>query len=175
MKYQVVRKNKIQSFTDLEAWKRGHALTLEIYKITKTFPKEELFGLTSQIRRSALSITSNIAEGFSRKSSKEKIQFYFIALGSTTELQNQLLLSRYIAFATDFSSTDYTVSAPVLYSGEYSTSTSYQLFGSISQIATGTSTATGYQVVSGFLYFPMVSTPVASATACDVIPPSSVT
>ncbi|OGZ55022.1 MAG: four helix bundle protein [Candidatus Ryanbacteria bacterium RIFCSPLOWO2_02_FULL_45_11c] len=88
----------MQSFTDLEAWKRGHALTLEIYKITKTFPKEELFGLTSQIRRSALSITSNIAEGFSRKSSKEKIQFYFIALGSTTELQNQLLLSRDIGY-----------------------------------------------------------------------------
>lgn len=98
MKYQVLRKGKIQSFTDLEAWKRGHALTLEIYRITKLFPKEELFGLTSQIRRSALSITSNIAEGFSRKSPKEKIQFYFIALGSTTELQNQLLLSRDIGY-----------------------------------------------------------------------------
>src|SRR3989338_90875 len=76
-----------------------------------------------------------------------------------------LLLNGYTAFATDFSSTDYKVSAPVLFSGEYSTSTSYQLFGSISQIVTGTSTVAGYQVVSGFLYFPMVSTPVASATA----------
>lgn len=98
MEYKVSRKQKIRSFTDLEAWKRGHKLTLEIYQVTKSFPKEELFGLTSQIRRSALSITSNIAEGFSRKSSKEKIQFYFIALGSTTELQNQLLLSRDIGY-----------------------------------------------------------------------------
>jgi len=76
-----------------------------------------------------------------------------------------IFIFAFVVHATDFSSTDYTVSAPVLYSGEYSTSTSYQLFGSISQIATGTSTVTGYQVVSGFLYFPVVTAPVVSATA----------
>lgn len=71
-----------------------------------------------------------------------------------------------IAYATDFSSTDFKVSAPVLYSGEYSTSTDFQLFGSISQLAIGTSTVSGaYQVVSGFLYFPVVTAPVPSATA----------
>ena len=85
---------KIQSFTDLNAWKEGHKLVLMIYKTTRLFPKEELFGLVSQMRRSAVSITSNIAEGFSRQSYKEKTQFYSISLGSVTELQNQMLISK---------------------------------------------------------------------------------
>ena len=85
---------KIKSFTDLVAWKEGHKLVLEIYKITKNFPKEELFGLTNQIRRAVVSVTSNIAEGFSRKSYKEKLQFYCIAQGSVTEIQSQLLIAR---------------------------------------------------------------------------------
>lgn len=85
---------KIKSFTDLNAWKEGHKLVLLIYKITKIFPKEEIFGLTSQMRRCAVSITSNIAEGFSRQSYKEKTQFYAISLGSVTELQNQLLVAK---------------------------------------------------------------------------------
>jgi len=86
--------SKIKVFTDLNAWKEAHALVLAIYEITKKFPKEEMFGLTSQIRRCAVSITSNIAEGFSRRSYKEKTQFYSMALGSTTELQSQLLVAR---------------------------------------------------------------------------------
>jgi len=90
--------NKIHSFTNLNAWKEGHKLVLAIYEITKQFPKDELFGLTSQIRRCSVSITSNIAEGFSRQSYKEKIQFYSIALGSVTELQNQLLIGRDISY-----------------------------------------------------------------------------
>lgn len=89
---------KIKSFTDLNAWKEGHKLVLEIYKITKNFPKEELFGLTNQIRRAAVSITSNIAEAFSRQSFKEKAQFYCIAKGSLTELQNQLLIAKDIGY-----------------------------------------------------------------------------
>ncbi len=85
---------KIKSFTDLDAWKEGHKLVLMIYKTTKAFPKDELFGLTSQMRRCAVSITSNIAEGFSRQSYKNKSKFYSTALGSTTELQNQLLIAK---------------------------------------------------------------------------------
>jgi len=89
---------KIESFTDLNAWKEAHKLVLMIYKITKDFPKEEMFGLTSQIRRAVISITSNIAEGFSRQTYKEKIQFYFIAKSSLTEVQNQLLIARDINY-----------------------------------------------------------------------------
>ncbi|MFA6184236.1 MAG: four helix bundle protein [Parcubacteria group bacterium] len=88
------KKEKIKSFTDLNAWREGHKLVLEIYNITKLFPEDERFGLISQMRRCAVSITSNIAEGFSRKGMKEKIQFYHISLGSITELQNQLLICR---------------------------------------------------------------------------------
>lgn len=88
------KKEKIKSFTDLNAWREGHKLVLMIYDITKLFPEDERFGLVSQMRRCAVSITSNIAEGFSRKGNKEKIQFYYIAAGSITELQNQLLISR---------------------------------------------------------------------------------
>jgi len=73
---------KIKSFTDLDTWKEGHKLVLLIYESTKFFPKEERFALTDQIRRAAVSITSNIAEGFSRQSLREKIQFYSISKGS---------------------------------------------------------------------------------------------
>lgn len=90
--------NKIKSFTDLVAWQEGHKLVLMIYKITKNFPKEEIFGLTNQIRRASVSITSNIAEGFSRNSTKEKAQFYFTSLGSLSEVQNQLLIARDIEY-----------------------------------------------------------------------------
>lgn len=90
--------NKIKSFTDLRVWKEGHKLVLMIYKVTQQFPREEIFGLTSQLRRAAVSFTSNIAEGFSRPSYKEKIQFYCRALGSLTEVQNQLLIARDINY-----------------------------------------------------------------------------
>ena len=89
---------KIKSFTDLDSWKFGHELVLQIYKATLKFPSQEQFGLTNQIRRASVSITSNIAEGFSRNSYKEKIQFYAIALGSVTEVQNQLLIARDIGY-----------------------------------------------------------------------------
>lgn len=89
---------KIKSFTDLNVWREGHKLVMQIYKITKKFPREELFGLTNQMRRAAISITSNIAEGFSRHSYKEKLQFYSTALGSLTELQNQLLIAKDIDY-----------------------------------------------------------------------------
>lgn len=89
---------KIKTFQDLEAWKSGHTLVLKIYEATKTYPKEEQFGIVNQMRRAAVSITSNLAEGFSRQSPKEKIQFYAMAQGSLTELQNQSLISRDVGY-----------------------------------------------------------------------------
>jgi len=92
--YEVGGDNKIKSFTDLNAHKEAHKLVLLIYKITKDFPKEERFCLIDQIRRAAISITSNIAEGFSRNTIKDKCQFYSLALGSLSELQSQLLIAK---------------------------------------------------------------------------------
>lgn len=92
---------KIREFTDLHAWQESHKFVVMIYKITKIFPKSELFGLTNQIQRAAVSITSNIAEGFGRHGYKEKIQFYYIAHGSLTEVKNQLLLARDIEYITE--------------------------------------------------------------------------
>ncbi len=91
---------KIKSFTDLTVWQQGHTFVLQIYKITREFPKEELFGLTNQIRRASVSFTSNIAEGFSRNSYKEKVQFYSISLGSLTEVQNQLLIAKDLGYVS---------------------------------------------------------------------------
>ncbi len=91
-------KKTIKSFTDLEAWKEGHKLVILVYKETDLFPQKEIFSLTNQMRRCVVSITSNIAEGFSRQSYKEKVQFYSIAHGSLTELQNQLLIARDVGF-----------------------------------------------------------------------------
>lgn len=92
------KSQKIVRFTDLIAWKEGHKLVLMIYKKTDVFPKEEKYGLTDQMRRAVVSVTSNIAEGFTRKSNKEKIQFYKMSQSSLTELQNQLIISRDIKY-----------------------------------------------------------------------------
>ena len=97
-KLKTMEKNKILNFTDLNAWKEGHKIVVRIYKITDNFPKAEIFGLTNQMRRCAVSITSNIAEGFSRQSYKEKVFFYSTALGSITELQNQILIARDVGY-----------------------------------------------------------------------------
>lgn len=93
--------SKIQKFSDLDAWKVGHELLLDIYEVTKSFPKEERFGMTNQVRRAALSVTSNIAEGFSRRTYKDKAHFYTNALGSLTEVQNQLIASRDLGYISD--------------------------------------------------------------------------
>jgi four helix bundle protein len=91
---------KIKIFTDLITWKKAHSLTLLIYKETKTFPKEERYSLTDQIRRASVSVSSNIAEGFGRLSKKEKVHFYYIAKGSLAEVQNQLFIARDIGYLT---------------------------------------------------------------------------
>jgi len=88
----------IRSFTDLEAWRVAHQLVLVTYEITKRFPKGEQFGIVSQMRRAALSVSSNIAEGFSRRTAIHKQQMYCIAEGSIIELQNQLLVARDIGY-----------------------------------------------------------------------------
>ena len=92
---------KITNFTDLNTWKEAHKLVLDMYSVTKTFPKEEVYGLTSQMRRCVVSITSNIAEGFSRRGKKEKIQFYYTAKGSLTELHNQLIVSKDVGYVEE--------------------------------------------------------------------------
>lgn len=92
------RHNKIANFTDLIVWQEGHKLVILIYKITKTFPKQETYSLIYQMRRAATSITSNIAEGFGRQTYKEKIQFYYQAKGSLSELKNQILIARDIQY-----------------------------------------------------------------------------
>jgi four helix bundle protein len=94
-------KNKITSFKDLVAWSEWHKLVLSIYKITEAFPKSEAFGLTMQLRRAIVSVTSNIAEGFSRVSSKDKAYCYIIALGSLTEVQNQIEIARDVSFIVE--------------------------------------------------------------------------
>ena len=84
----------INKFYDLDSWGKGHKLTLEIYKLTKEFPKDELYGIVSQLRRAASSITANIAEGFARYHYKDKIKFYYQDRGSAAEVQNFLLLAK---------------------------------------------------------------------------------
>lgn len=92
--------DKIINFTDLITWQEGHRLVLEIYKITKKFPYKETYILSSQMQRCVISITSNIAEGFSRKGKNEKIQFYSTSLASLTELQNQIIIGKDLNYIT---------------------------------------------------------------------------
>lgn len=84
---------KVRTHKDLDVWNKSVALVTSSYEITKDFPKDELFGLTSQIRRSAVSIPSNIAEGSARKGNKEFVQFLHISLGSMAELETQLIIA----------------------------------------------------------------------------------
>ena len=77
--------NKVSKFTDLLVWQKGHQLVLDIYSATASFPKQETYSLVDQMRRCVVSITSKLAEGFNRQSSKEKVQFYYMSLGSLTK------------------------------------------------------------------------------------------
>jgi len=94
----------IKSHKDLFVWQKGIELVMEVYRLTKDFPPNEKFGLVSQLRRAAVSIPSNIAEGRSRKTRKDFTQFLRIALGSTAELDTQLIISDQLSF---ISSMDY--------------------------------------------------------------------
>lgn len=84
---------KINSFKDLIVWQKAYKLVIETYKITKDFPRDEIYGLSQQIRRAAISIPCNIAEGYGRQYNKEYRQFLSMAYGSLCELETQYLLS----------------------------------------------------------------------------------
>lgn len=91
----------MRDFHKLIIWQRSHQLTLAVYRISKLFPKEEIFGLTSQMRRAVSSIPTNIAEGCGRASNKDFAHFLQIAIGSATEVEYQLLLARDINYIND--------------------------------------------------------------------------
>lgn len=91
----------VNSFRDLIVWQKSYDLCLMVYKTTKDFPRSEDFGLSSQLRRSSVSVPSNIAEGYNRKNRKEYIQFLYIAHGSLGELQTQLLISHDIGYCPE--------------------------------------------------------------------------
>ena len=89
----------LKNYKELKVWQKSYRLCLDLYRITKKFPKEERYGLTSQIRRAAVSIPSNIAEGYGRKTTADYLRFLYIAYGSICELETQLLLSGDLNYA----------------------------------------------------------------------------
>ena len=91
-------KTKIRTYRDLDIWKKGINIVKEIYNLTKQFPKEETYGLISQMKRAAISIPSNIAEGFKRYHSKEYKQFLHITLGSCAELETQITIAKELRY-----------------------------------------------------------------------------
>lgn len=97
----VIEKSKIREFTDLIAWQEARHLVLAVYRKSQYFPKTEIYGLTSQMQRASVSISSNIAEGFGRQGYKEKIHFYYLAQGSLTELKNQTFIARDLHYFKD--------------------------------------------------------------------------
>ena len=93
--------NTAKTHKDLLIWQKSMDLSVLVYKITNTFPKEELYGITSQMRRASVSIPSNIAEGYGRFSDKEFVRFLFISLGSASELETQIDLSLRLGFISE--------------------------------------------------------------------------
>jgi four helix bundle protein len=83
----------LRNYKELKVWQKSYQLCLEVYKITRGFPSEEKYGLTSQIRRAAVSVPSNIAEGYGRKTTREYVRSLYLAYGSNCELETQILLS----------------------------------------------------------------------------------
>lgn len=91
----------VKTHKNPDVWKKSIDLVTLVYEISKSFPKEETFGITSQMRRAAISIPSNIAEGASRQSNKEYIQFLYIALGSVMELETQLVITYNLGYLNE--------------------------------------------------------------------------
>ncbi len=98
MMSKLVKKTKAEKFEYIEVWKKAHQLVLNVYKITKDFPPEEKFGLVSQMRRAAVSIPANIAEGFKKRTLRDKSNFYNIAQGSLEELRYYFILVKDLGF-----------------------------------------------------------------------------
>jgi four helix bundle protein len=99
----VVAEDRVDSgtakhFRQLVVWQRSMELAMLIYQVTRSFPREEIYGLTSQLRRAAVSVPSNIAEGYSRKSTKELLQFLAVTDGSLAEIETQLLMARQLEY-----------------------------------------------------------------------------
>jgi four helix bundle protein len=90
----------MQTHKNLQVWQRSILFVTEIYNLTKTFPKEELYCIVSQIRRAAVSIPANIAEGCARRNTKEYIQFLYISLGSAAELETHMIISLNLGYTT---------------------------------------------------------------------------
>lgn len=90
-----------KAFTELVVWQKAHALTLRIYSLTRSFPRNEMFGLTSQMRRAAVSVPANIAEGFKKRGENDKVRFLNIAQGSLEECRYYLILAKDLEYATD--------------------------------------------------------------------------
>jgi four helix bundle protein len=95
----IMDKEKSKRFTDLTVWQKAHAFVLSIYRLSSSFPKSEIYGLTSQLRRAAVSIPANIAEGFKKRSSAEKVRFMNIAQGSLEECRYYLILVNDLKYA----------------------------------------------------------------------------
>ncbi len=93
--------DSVRTHKDLDVWKKAIDLVVTIYKITDSFPKEEIYSLTNQLRRAAVSIPSNIAEGAARGSDKEFIHFLYIALGSLSEIETQIIIAKELGFIKD--------------------------------------------------------------------------
>ncbi|MFB0532199.1 MAG: four helix bundle protein [Desulfatiglandales bacterium] len=93
--------SKIRTFEDLDVWQMGRDLTLKIYEITGHFPNEEVYGMTSQIKRAAMSVPANISEGFGRYHFMDKAKFYLNARGSPYELKSHLLIAKDLGFTRD--------------------------------------------------------------------------
>jgi four helix bundle protein len=95
------KSGKIRTFEDLDVWQMGRDLTLKIYEFTSHFPKEEVYGMTSQTKRAALSVPANVAEGFGRFHFMDKAKFYLNARGSLYELKSHLLVAKDLGFMRD--------------------------------------------------------------------------
>jgi four helix bundle protein len=91
----------LRNYRDLQVWSKAYALTLELYRLSRRFPKEEIYGVTSQLRRAAVSIGANLAEGCGRRTNAEMARFVRIAMGSASELDHHLLLCKDLEFLQD--------------------------------------------------------------------------
>lgn len=96
-----------KSFKDLIVWQKARDLAIEIYKLTDEFPKTEIYGLTNQMRRAVISISSNIAESYHRQHSKEKKQFLYVAFGSGSELESQIEIAKQLFLKLDYKKSEY--------------------------------------------------------------------